>query len=283
MNHAQLKAFHVVAREGSFTKAAEAAGLTQPTLSAQVKALEESYSVRLFERRARRVTLTDQGQALFEITARLFAIEAEAEQLLSSARGLTRGQLRLAADAPAHIIPLLAQFNRRHPGIRLSMTFGNSEEVLNALSNREADVAVLAENPSSAQIYARPFRRDEVAIFVPRGHPWYRRRSLHLSELAGQRLILRESGSVTRRLVEQALTEQQIEPDDILEFGSREAVGEAVAAGLGIGAVFASEFGHDPRLHLLTLRGTRLEAQEFAACLAERRATPIVQAFFALL
>src|SRR6476661_2647656 len=98
MNHTALRAFHAVAVHGSFTRAAASLRVTQPTLSAQVKALEEEYGVALFVRRARRIALTDTGTSLLEVTRRLFALEEQAGELLSRARALTTGQLRIGAD-----------------------------------------------------------------------------------------------------------------------------------------------------------------------------------------
>ncbi len=283
MNHAQLRAFHAVAEAGGFTRAAERIHVTQPTLSGQVAALEARYGVKLFERRGRGIELTDLGAGLREVTRRLFAQEAEAEQLLASAQGLTSGLLRVGADAPYQVIPLLARFNRRHPGIRLSMSFGNSERVLQELLDRRCDVAVLPDIEDDARIHAVPFRRDRLVVFVPRDHPWAGRRSLRLAELAGQRLVLREPGSITRAVLDRALAAAGVQPASTLEIGSREAVREAVAAGLGIGAVFESEFGRDPRLRRLRFRDVDLRAVEYAACLRERRPVRVVHAFFELL
>jgi DNA-binding transcriptional LysR family regulator len=196
---------------------------------------------------------------------------------------LTTGLLRVGADAPYQVIPLLARFNRRHPGIRLSMSFGNSEQVLQELLDRRCDVAVLPDIESDARIHALPFRRDRLVVFVPRDHAWAGRRSLRFAELAGQRLVMREPGSNTRAVLDRALAEAGVQPGMALEIGSREAVREAVAAGLGIGAVFESEFGRDPRLHRLQLRDVDLHAVEYAACLQERRPVRVVRAFFDLL
>jgi aminoethylphosphonate catabolism LysR family transcriptional regulator len=283
MNHAQLRAFHAVASEGSFTRAATALGLTQPTLSAQVKALEESYGVKLFERIGRGVEITELGTALHEIARRQLAVETEAEQLLLSARGLIRGQLRLAADAPYHVIPLLSVFTRRFPGVKLALTFGNSHEVLAGLLEHRSEVAVLADLAPAERLHAVPFRRDRLMLFVARTHPWAARKSVKLGELAGQRLVLREPGSITRARFAEAAARAGIALGDTLEIGSREAVREAVAAGLGLGIVFASEFGHDSRLHPIAIRDARIESTEFAACLKERLAVGVVRAFFEVL
>lgn len=283
ISHAHLRAFHAVAAEGGFSRAAAALHVSQPTLSGQVRALEARYGVKLFERRGRGVELTDLGRTLFALTRRLFAQEAEAEQLLVSARGLATGHLRVGADAPYHVIPLLAAFSRRYPGVRLALAFGNSERVLDDLLHRRCDVAVLPDIPADQRIHALPFRRDRLVAFVDRGHPWAGRRSVRLSELAGQRLVLREVGSMTRAIFERAIARAAVRPGEILEIGSREAVREAVAAGLGVGVVFAGEFGRDERLHRLALRDVKLEAVEYAACLHERRPLRAVRAFFELL
>ncbi|MGH6962785.1 MAG: LysR family transcriptional regulator, partial [Dongiaceae bacterium] len=178
INHAQLRAFHAVASDGSFTRAAAALNVTQPTLSAQVKALEESYGVRLFDRRGRRIEPTELGSALLEVTRRLFSLEAEAEQMLAATRGLRRGHLRVGADAPHHVMPALAAFNRRYPGLRVSLAIGNSEQLLHELFEHRSDVAVLADIVGDPRLHALPLRRDRLIAFVDRGHAWARRRSV---------------------------------------------------------------------------------------------------------
>ncbi len=282
INHAQLRAFHRVASEGSFTRAAEALRVTQPTLSGQVKALEEGYGVRLFDRRGRGVVPTEIGKALLDVTRRLFSLEEEADQLLAAARGLTRGHLRVGADAPYSIVPVVAEFNRRYPGLTVSIAIGNSDKVLADLLDHETDVAMLANIAGDPQLHVLPFHNDRLVLFVERHHPWARRKQIRLAELAGQRLILREQGSTTRRIVETALARAGVELGAAMEIGSREGVREAVAAGLGIGIVALSEFGHDQRVRAIEVADADLTSIEYVVCLAERRSLRIVSAFLEL-
>ena len=107
MNHAQLKAFHAVARDGGFSAAARALGVTQPTLTVQVRALEDGYRVALFHRRGRRVTLTRAGEELYTIAQRYFSVEREAEEFLRAEGGLSQGRVSIAADGPFHVMPLI--------------------------------------------------------------------------------------------------------------------------------------------------------------------------------
>jgi aminoethylphosphonate catabolism LysR family transcriptional regulator len=279
ISHSSLRAFHAVATEGSFTKAARALNVTQPTLSGQVKALEEQFGVRLFDRRKRKIELTDIGRNLLDITWRMFGLEAEAEQVLTAAKGLKRGHLRIGADAPYHSVPFLAVFNRRYPNVRLSMSIGNSSGLKADLIDQRFDVVIAADIGGDPKLFAFPFQEDYLIAFVDRAHPWARKRKIKLEELAGHRLVLREPASTTRRAFDSAVAKTGIRLGEILEIGSREAIREAVAAGLGIGIVARSEFGDDLRLKGLEFEGPRIKSTEFVACLMDRRANPLVKAF----
>jgi DNA-binding transcriptional LysR family regulator len=264
MNHSQLRAFHAVASNGSFTKAAAVLNVTQPTLSGQVKALEEGYGIKLFERRGRGIEITGLGRALHDVTSRLFTTEAEARQLLTQARGL------------------IGAFGRRYPAIERRISFGNSEEVLEALLESHSDVAFVAETARDPRLHAVPVKRDRLVAFVERGHDWSRRRSIKLGDLSGRPVVLREPGSTTRAVFDRAIAQSGIGLGEVLVIGSREGVREAVAAGLGVGLVSESEFGHDERLHPLPVRDAKLQVVEYAVCLDQRRDRPVVKAFFEL-
>ena len=284
INHAHLRAFNAVATHGSYTRAAEVLHLSQPTLSAHVKDLEERYSVKLFERRGRGVVLTGFGQSVLDISQRLFRIETEVEELLISARELVTGQLRVGADSPYHIIPIMAAFQGRYPGIQLSISFGNSEQLLKSLLSSTCDIAVLPNVPGdNRRLSSVPLKPDRLVVFVNQSHAWAKRSSIRLQELKDERMVLRESGSNTRALFVKAMQEMQIPVNNVMEIGSREGVREAVAAGLGVGVVSESEFGCDNRLHALSVSDARLEHVEFVVCLKDRRPMRVIRAFFDLL
>jgi len=282
VNHSQLRAFHAVATHGSFTRAAEVLHITQPTVSDQVRALEDRYRVRLFERRGRTTELTDMGRALLDTTRRHQQLELQAEQLLLTAHGLSQGRLRLGAGSPYLLVQLLAAFKRLHPGVRFSISMDNSREVLRQLFAARCDVAVLPDIGADARLYSVPLQKDRVIAYVNQEHPWSKRRRISARELAQQLIVLREPGSNTRAIVETAMERAGLGDYASLEIGSREGVREAVAAGLGVGVVTASEFGVDPRLHPLKLRLAGLEVLEFAACLKERSGERVIQGFLEL-
>jgi LysR family transcriptional regulator, low CO2-responsive transcriptional regulator len=282
ISHSQLRAFHAVATEGSFTKAAQLLNVTQPTLSGQVRTLEERFGVRLFDRRRRRIEVTDIGRNLLDITFRMFSLELDAVQGLSAAHALKRGHLRIGADAPYHSVPFLSAFHRRYPDLRLSMTMGNTKSLLDDLLDQRCDVAIAANVKTDSRIFALPFRQDQFIAFVDRAHPWARRRGVTLTELASQRLLLREPTSNTRQTFDAAMAKANIVLGEVLEIGSREAIKEAVAAGLGVGIIAQSELGDDLRLKALPFEGQQITSTEFVACLQERKGSPLVKAFLAV-
>jgi aminoethylphosphonate catabolism LysR family transcriptional regulator len=280
ISHAHLRAFHAVATHGSFTRAAESLHVTQPTLSGQVKELEERYGIKLFLRHGRHIELTDIGRSAYSITHLLFRHEEEVEQLFQSARALTTGELLVAADSPYIVTPLLAQFQRLYPGIQISIRYGNSEQLMSWLESRLCDVAFLPNIPQADDRFISiPLEPDKLVVFVNQDHVWCDRRSITMEELLEQRIILREKGSRTRSIFEDAVAEAGARLDNVMEISGREGVREAVAAGFGVGIVAENELVADSRLRPLRVSNAELIHEEYFICLKERRSQRVTDAF----
>jgi len=274
-----LRAFHAVAAAGSFTRAAKARGVSQPTLSAQVRGLEQAHDVQLFDRVGRAARLTALGQSLFVITTRLIAAEYEAADHIAATRTLRRGHLRIAADSASHVMPGLARFRAAHPAVTFSLSIGNSSDVLDQVMNFSADVAVTARQITDPRAHTILLRRDRLVGFAPAGHALARHRKIPIEALSGEDLVLRERGSVTREVFESRLAGANVRPGALFEAQSREAVHEAVRAGLGVGVVFDSEFRAGQGLRKIAVTGADLDVAEYAVCLTERRRIPLLRAF----
>ena len=143
MRHVQLRAFHYVAISGGFSRAAEALHLTQPAISDQVRKLEAEYDIRLFDRQKKQVSVTAVGQALLDITHRLFEAEQQALEYLSESRVTRTGTLRIIADSAHHMTQTLALFRKQFPGVFVSVKSGNSAQVIDKLQRYEADICLL--------------------------------------------------------------------------------------------------------------------------------------------
>lgn len=284
MNLAQLRAFDMVVRTGSFTAAGRALNVSQPAVTNHVRALEDYYGVTLFRRRGRGVEPNELGRSLAELSRQLFTLEEEATDLLQSSKALRRGTLRIAADGPYLLIPLVAEFRRRYPGVRVGLTILNTRDVRDALISERCDVAIHAQLDSDERLFVAPLSRYDIVIFVSAGHPWAlaERPSVPMKELHAQPVILRERGSSTRRLFERACETAGIRPDYVIETTSRETVKEAVAAGLGIGVISEAELREDSRFWPLTVEDADLGYTECVVCLNRKRNLRMLKEFFSL-
>jgi len=280
VSYTQIRSFHAVAFAGGFTAASKILHVGQPTITAQVQALEDFYGVELFHRRGRHVELTDTGRELFAVTKRMEILEKEAQDVLQAAGGFQSGNLRIGAVGPYHLTEMLAVFRERFPYLNITVTVRNSEEILDNLLNLEVDVAVLSQTENDSRILAVPFCQEPLVVFVHSAHPWANRKSIRIEELEGHDVILREPGSTTRRAFEKALKKIGVTIKPVMEIGSREAVWMAVARGLGIGVVSNLEFMPHPNLRKLSFVNADVYTHAHVVCLRERRNSLMIHEFF---
>ena len=177
---------------------------------------------------------------------------------------------------------MLSAFSEAYPGIKLAVTVGNSSEMVGRLLDYSADVAVLAHVEDDPRIFAMPYSRHKVVAFAHKSHPLAKRRSIRIEDLEGQRMVLRESGSTTRRALEAALAKHNVTIDPVMEIGSREAVRLAVARGIGLGVVRDIEFIPHPDLRPIEIPNADIHTTAHVNCLMERRDSRLVSAFFAI-
>lgn len=279
MTPSQLRAFLAVARHRGFSAAARALGVSQPTLTTQVQLLEREHNVELFFRRGRRLDLSETAQRLLPIAQNIAELELDALNLLVNSGALHVGHLRIGAVGPFHVIEMVDAYRARYPKVELSIKLGNSAQSLADLENYVTDVAVLASVTDDARFHAVPYADHAVVLFAHRSHPFYKRESIALPELANQPMLMREQGSTTRLALEKAMQHAGVAPQVVMEIGSREALREAVARGLGLGAVSEAEFVPDPRFRMVRIEGDPVATHTYVYCLAERREGRLVGSF----
>lgn len=279
MRLTQLRSFYAVARMGSFTRAAEFLHVSQPTVTTQVGLLESRYDVELFHRQGRSVRLTELGDQLMQLAQQVFSLEADAAHLLGDAGELRSGHLRVAAVGPYHVSRMLVDFNQRYKGIKVSVSTGNSQDVLDRLLDYRADVGVLAQLVSDARFLSVPFSSHPVVIFTSSSHRFAKRRSIRMADLKGEKFILREQGSTTRKALELALEKAGVATEVLMEVSSREVIRETVAQGIGIAAVSLVEYVPGPGLHMVRISDAEILTHAHVLCLTERRDMRMVRAF----
>ncbi|WP_119461464.1 LysR substrate-binding domain-containing protein [Rhodospirillaceae bacterium SYSU D60014] len=278
VNYTQLRAFNAVARARSFSKAASLLGITQPAVTVQVKALETAYAVHLFQRQGRSVVPTESGQALFALTQQMFLAEERIGEFLTSSTTLEAGSLALAADGPHIALDVVSRFARRYPRVQVSVRLGNTAAAVQELLEQRVDAAVVANPKTDPRTIIVPIHRRGMLALVPRDHPLATQSRLKLRDIAGHPVILREIGSTTRRLLDEAARRANVALAPTLELGSREAMREAVARGLGIGFLFERENEGDDRTVAVPLQGLSDINVDTVTCLKSNRRSAVVRA-----
>jgi DNA-binding transcriptional LysR family regulator len=258
----RLRVFRAVAHHLSFSRAAEELLLTQPAVTQQIKALEDEYGVPLFDRSGGRITLTPAGHVLLPYAEILKAISDEAAAALGAVVGRQSGPLLLGASQTVgqYVLPgIMAAFLKLYPRVRISTLSGNTDEILDAVAARRADLALIEGPPMRKDVRVEPFMRDEMLLVVPASHEWADR-EITPAEVQQAPLLMRELGSGSRRVVESALARVGVRRKQlniVFEFDSTEGLLSAVEAGLGV--TFVSRWAVRNQLALGSLRPARVQ------------------------
>lgn len=287
-----LEAFCRIVELKSFSRAAEAVGLTQPTVSAHIKGLEGETGLRLFDRAGRSVKATQAGELLYGHARRILAIREEAWQALEEHKGGLAGQLRVAGSSipAAYLLPaLVTEFKRKHPAVALTLEAGDSRGVARQVAEGRIEVAVVGARFDEARLHYERFAADELVLAVPAGHPWAEREAVRPRELPEQPFILRERGSGTRKVVEEALARRGVNPAALrvtLEVTSSEAVRQALKAGAGVAIVSRRAIEDEIRYRqvcAVPVQGLSLRRDFFLVSHRSRPRSPLAQAFLGFL
>jgi DNA-binding transcriptional LysR family regulator len=265
----QLRIFVAVAEREHVTEAARALNLAQSAASHAIAALEARHATRLFDRVGRRVALTEAGRAFLAEARTILAQVERAELSLSAFGKLERGTLAVQASQtiagywlPRHLVA----FHRAYPGIAVRLAIGNTAQVAEAIEAGLAELGFVEGAVANDRLASAPVARDQLVLVVGREHPWRKAKSLSADDLLRGDWVLREVGSGTRSVFEQALSARGVSPERLrvaMELPSNEAVRAAVEAGLGATAISASVAAPSIESGLLCHVPFRLPQREF--------------------
>lgn len=279
MNFVQMRAFNAVVRYGSIAAAAQHLGVSKPAVTQQIRALEETLGVRLFHRKGNALEISASGRRFVEPAQVMARVLEEIEDLAARTAGNDEGELRIGACAPFVLVPIIAAYAQRYPGMRTRTELGNSQTLAAKVQDHELDVAIATLREPPADFHSLRLATQSVRAVVCADHRWASRRHIKLADLTGEPCIMRERGSMTRSLVEEAAAIAGIKLATRLELGSREAVKEAVAAALGVGFVLDREVGRDPAFVSLEILGAGLTAGEYLYCHRDLAGIGAIKAF----
>jgi len=283
-----LETFCKIMELRSFSKAAEAVHLTQPTVSGHIKALEERLQVKLFDRLGKTVAPTKAGELLYGYARKILAMKREAEQAIHQFKGSLKGSLVIGgSNIPGSYVlpPLMAAFKATHPEVAIVLKVGDSEAVCRAVADGSCELGVVGARFDEGRLAYLKFVEDELVLAVPADHPWAKRRSVTLKDLSRESFLVREKGSGSRRFVEKALEEAGVDVGSfkvVAELGSMEAIRSAVKLGCGVSFVSLRAIEEDVNagsLAALRVQGVKLIRDFYIIHHKSRSRSPIAQAF----
>lgn len=288
MDLRQLEVLCKIVELKSFSRAAEAIFLTQPTVSGHIKTLEEEVGTRLLDRLDKEVVPTRAGLILYRYARKILELRHEARQALDQFLGSLQGELLIGGSTipGEYILPgLIGQFRLRSPQVVVTLRIGDTRRIIRAVGEGELELALVGARPQESRVELRPYMRDEVVLVVPPGHQWVERGEIGAEDLKGVPFVMRERGSGTRDAIERALGEAGISTNQIAvaaELGSTEAIRQGVRAGVGPAFLSRRALIDDlaaGRLVEVKVDGLRLERDFFIATQRGRTRSPVAQAF----
>ena len=292
MDLRRLEIFTKVAELGSFSRAAQALALTQPTVSEHVRALEDELGLQLLDRLGRGAAHTRAGQLLLGYAQRMLALSREAHQALEHFQGRLSGELIVGGSTipGEYVLPaLIGQFKAKQADISIVLLIGDSRQVTEWVEDGRVELAIVGARPAQRVLDARELMGDELVVVVPAEHPWARRQTVALAELQIEPMIVRERGSGSRAALERALgaANTNLTAFRIVgEMGSTEAVKQAVRACVGVALISKRAVEDECRARLVA--SVKVTAMPVARAFylvthRERSRSPLALAFLSFL
>ena len=288
MDLRQLEIFVKVAEFGSFSKAAEALYLTQPTVSEHIRTLEDEVGVRLLDRLGRGAAVTRAGQLLLSYAQRMLALSREARQAMDGFQGRMSGELLIGASTipGEYVLPaMIGRFKEKYPDISITLLIGDSQTAVDWVAEGRAELGVVGARLSHRGVDYKELMPDEVVVVVPGTHPWHGRKQIALEELRSEPLLIRERGSGTRAALEGALAEAGMDLGSfrtVGEMGSTQAIKQAVKAGVGVSLVSKRAVEEECKsglLWCLRVKDLKVTRSFHLATHKERSRSPLAEAF----
>jgi DNA-binding transcriptional LysR family regulator len=288
----QLEIFVKVAEFGSFSRAAEALYLTQPTVSEHIRTLEGEMGLRLLDRLGRGAAVTRAGLLLLTYAQRILALSREARQAMDGFQGRMSGELLIGASTipGEYVLPvLIGRFKEKYPDITTTVLIGDSQVVVDWVAEGRAELGVVGARPSTRGIEYRELMPDELVLVVRGAHAWRDREQVTLGELQAEPLLVRERGSGTRAALEMALAKIDADLGSfriVGEMGSTQAIKQAVKAGVGVSLLSSRAVEEECRsglLRCLRVRDLEVTRAFYLATHRERSRSPLADAFRAFL
>lgn len=288
MDLASLQVFLTVARERSFSRAAERLYRTQPAVSIAVRKLEDWVGQPLLVRGAGAGKLTEAGELLVEYAERMLNLRSEARRSIEDLAGLRRGRLSLGVnESSIHaLLPALARFRRKWPKVEIAIHRVYSRDIPREILNYRLDIGVASYRPSDEALAAVEFLRDDLAFVVPPNHALARKRAVSIRELSEENFVAHIVASPYRQQVIQLFAKHRVPLRIGVEMPTIESIKRFVRMGMGVAIVprmCVQMEAADGELIEVRIREMRLRRELYAIFRRDRQLSHPAQQFLQLL
>lgn len=285
LNFNQLRVFYYAARNLNFTAAAGELFITQPAVTAQIKAFEEFCNLKLFKKRGRQLYLTDEGKTLFEYAGTIFKYEKQIENAIEEMKVLKRGVLRLGTTKTyaRYFMPfLITGFHKAYPRIKIHLDEGSSLDMILSLLELKNEVAVIARVADNPAVHFIPFSKEEMVIITAPDHPLAQKSAITFKDLAAEPFIMKETGSGTRKLAEELFARDKAVADVLMETSNTEFIKQLVQRGEGVSFLVCEAVAaelQEGKLATVPLKGRKIFLDVSLAYLKDQVLSPAAKAF----
>jgi LysR family transcriptional regulator, low CO2-responsive transcriptional regulator len=237
INLNQLRIFYCVAKNLSFTRAAKDLFISQPAVTAQMKLFEGVCELKFFKKKGRGICLTDEGKALYSHARKIFEYEKELESVIDELKNLKQGVLRIGTTKTyaRYFMPFLVRgFKKHYPKIKVYLDEGSSLDMIHSLLELKNEIAIITKVEEQPDIEFRLFSLEKVILILSRRHPLATAPSVSIEQLAQEPIIMRESGSGTRKFIDDLFEKHQYTPNILMETSNTEFIKQLVERGDGV-------------------------------------------------
>jgi DNA-binding transcriptional LysR family regulator len=289
MDLRQLEIVKAIAETGSFTAAGARLHVSQSAISRQILLLEDEFHERLFVRLGRRVQITAAGEALLQLSHRVFNDIRDTSASITDRQKVLTGTINIVGGMTVCLYvfpPLLKEFRKHHPQVEIKVATGGTQRLMRRVRNGQADLALLTLPVDDPALTSVPVLREELMLVMPAGHPLSSKDSVGVEALVGQPFIIFEQGSNTRRTLDEFFVREQIKPKIVTETENVEIIKSMVAAGLGVAIVPFQSVERETRggsLKVVRIRAQQLVRETGWVYRAGERAPRVVQEMMATL
>jgi DNA-binding transcriptional LysR family regulator len=289
INFNQLRIFYETAKCLSCTVAAKKLYITQPAVTTQIRLFEDYCNLKLFKRKGRKIYLTDEGKTLFDYARRIFEYEKEIDNVIEEMRVLKRGVLRLGTTKTyaRYFMPfIITSFHESYPHIKIHLDEGSSLEMIHSLLDLKDEIAVIAKAEDNPNIQFIPFSQEEIVVIVSPGRSLAKKKPVSLRRLIREPIIMKETGSGTRRLVSELFAKNGLTPEVLMETSNTEFIKQLVSRGEGVAFLVKETVAlelQEGKLQTVPLKGQKLYLDVSIAYLKDQQLSPPAQAFLEIL